>query len=110
MAVCTIQLDAVPQSECCVCVSEDRYVEKATRQCEIYILQLRRYFGPEPPGSRLSAIRVAHHYGDFYVVGVTFDDSDIDAAAYSARLEAALPLHWDAETRARHIHEGWRGT
>jgi hypothetical protein len=90
----TIPLDSAPMDEPCVPVSVRFYDVLARSQCNRYIRQLRKQYGPEPPLAKFSIQCVAHHLGSFYRVSLCFETDAPSAAAYARSLLEHPPLHW----------------
>jgi hypothetical protein len=82
-------------------VGRDDYTERARRECRALIQQLRRIFGPEPPGCRLYIKRNPHDFGTYLSVNCSFDPQDEASVAYAYRCEAELPSQWDQQARAQ---------
>ena len=95
-----LYIASAPAGEDCAQLGSDGYHPKARRECRALIAQLRRMFGPEPPGSRLHVQENPHDFGVYLSANCSYDPADETAAAYAFRLEAELPEEWDAEARA----------
>ena len=65
-----LALDCVPAEEAGAQVDEPGYKERALRECTVLINQLRRQFGPEPPGASLEVRPLFHEAGSYYAVVV----------------------------------------
>jgi hypothetical protein len=76
-------------------VGEEHYRERALAECERYIVLLRRVFGPEPAGARLSTKWFEHDFGE-YVEVVCYYHTDIsESVAYAVRCEDEMPGTWE---------------
>jgi hypothetical protein len=94
-----IELGPAPCCETPAQMGTADYYEKAPKECRAYINQLRRIFGPEPEGARLSSKSFSHDFGDYREVVVYFDDSYSESIEYAFRLEGDLPEEWDEEAK-----------
>jgi hypothetical protein len=95
-----IDLGGAPSHEDCAQVgSRDYdYADRAKRECRAYFHQLRRMFGEEPEGARLSIKSNPHDFGTYYSVVCYFESDSKPAIDYAYRCEAG-PESWDAEAR-----------
>jgi hypothetical protein len=93
--VISFEYDGAPSKEKCVRVGIDDYMRYALRQCEVYIRQLRRQFGPEPPSLTLSVVQ----YGEFLTVLIQFDAESAMSREYTTRLATDMPAYWDETSR-----------
>lgn len=91
-----LTLGPVPAEEDCAQVGEDGYGERALEECRRYIALLRKKFGPEPDGTRLTTKSFPHDFGSYLEVVVKFDDTNERAVAYAFELEGEAPARWDA--------------
>jgi len=69
------------------------------KECRAYINQLRRQFGPEPDGARLSIAGNAHDFGTYYEVRCYYDMDDEKSSDYAYACEEKASEHWDNEAR-----------
>lgn len=87
----TIFIGSAPADEPGVCVETGvRYVQAMRRECELYLLAIRRVYGPEPAGARLEVRRQEHDFGPYYEVVCAYDDGEPLAAEYAAATEVGL--------------------
>jgi hypothetical protein len=102
-------LDGAPMQESCVKVGTPQYVVRAQCQCYVLIEQLRRAFGSEPTGVRLTIRHVPHHLGTFLIVAALVDPSIPHAIAFVEHLQSNFPIHWDLEAQAgmRSLFNKW---
>ena len=95
-----LYIGSAPAGEQCAQLGTDGYAERAWRECRALIGQLRRVFGPEPPGVRLYVRHNPHDFGTYLSVNAEFDPEDEVGIAYAFRLERELPESWDDEANA----------
>ena len=90
-----------PSGESCAQVGsrEYDYLDRARREARAYIGLLRRSFGNEPDGARLSVKSHPHDFGTYLTVVCFFDPAQAAAADYASRCEADGPLEWDEIAR-----------
>src|SRR5262245_6101580 len=86
-----------PAEEECADVGRPGYKERALRECNALVRQLRRQFGPEPPGASLAVRPMPHDAGSYDTVVVFYES--VTAEAYALQVERAFPGRWDAEAR-----------
>ena len=94
-----LDLGSSPSHEDCAQVGQDDYAERARPECRAYMNQLRRMFGEEPDGTRLSIKSNPHDFGSYWSVVCYFDGDNPVAADYAYRCEAKGPQEWDEEAR-----------
>lgn len=95
-----MDIGAAPPMESCAQVGRDDYYDRARKECKAYIGLLRRTFGDEPDGARLSIKSNPHDFGNYLSV-VCYYDPELDAAGdYALRCESAGPQEWDDVARA----------
>jgi hypothetical protein len=94
-----IDVGSSPHGEDCAQVGSDDYHDRARRECRAYIAQLRRVFGDEPEGARLSVKSNPHDFGTYLSVICYYDDQIPAAADYAFRCESESPEHWDTQAR-----------
>jgi hypothetical protein len=94
-----IDVGSSPTGEDCAALGTDSYYEQARRECRAYINQLRRVFGNEPEGARLSIKSNAHDFGTYLSVSCSYDDSLPASLDYAFRCENESPEHWDHQAR-----------
>ena len=88
-------LGPTPRDEPCACVGEEDYEPRARKECRRFIGLLRKMFGPEPEGARLTVKSFPHDFGPYYEVVVCFDEDFLDSVAYAFRCEDNLPATWE---------------
>jgi hypothetical protein len=94
-----LDLGPTPAEEKCAQVGQDNYHEVSRREANAYIKQLRRMFGEEPAGARLTMKSYPHDFGSYLEVVVKFNENDEEAVEYAFKLEGNLPGEWDDEAR-----------
>ena len=69
-----------PWDESCAQLGTDMYPVNARKECQRFIEQIRRHYGPEPEGARLYIKSNPHDFGSYLSVECTFtwDPSDMD--------------------------------
>lgn len=95
-----IWLGPTPAEEPCVRVGVEGYGPRARAECQAYVHQLRRTFGPEPDGAKLAVRECDHDLGQYFEVVCAFDDQIPEAVDYAYRCEQNAPTTWDAGARA----------
>lgn len=93
-----IELDTVPVEEPCVQVGEKNYMERMLEECKQFIELLRKKFGPEPEGARLSIKSFPHDFGSYLEVVCYFDTDNPESMAYAFCIGENLPLKWDDDS------------
>jgi hypothetical protein len=90
-----------PPEESCAQVGsrEHDYYDRARREARAYIGLLRRTFGEEPDGARLSVKSHPHDFGTYLTVVCFFVPDNPAAADYASRCEAGSPQEWDEAAR-----------
>jgi hypothetical protein len=90
-----------PFMESCAQVGsrEYDYYDRARKEAQAYINQLRRVLGKEPEGVRLSVKSHPHDFGSYLTVVCYFDPNDNTAADYAQKCESDGPSEWDEEAR-----------
>jgi hypothetical protein len=90
-----------PPMESCAQVGsrEYDYYDRARKEARAYIGQLRRMFGSEPDGARLSVKSHPHDFGSYLTVVCYFDPKDKAAADYAEKCDSDGPSEWDEEAR-----------
>jgi len=96
----TLELASAPVGEECAQLGSPDYYERAKKECNAFIGQLRRKFGKEPVGARLYVKANAHDFGSYYEVACKFDGSNQEAIEYAFDLEANLPENWDKQAKS----------
>ena len=95
-----LDLGSAPTGEACAQVGSDGYHWRAWHECRALVNQLRRAFGPEPAGTRLSVRRSPHDFGTYLSVACSWPSGDEAGRAYGHRLEAEMPAEWDEAAKA----------
>lgn len=75
------------------------YLEKAKRECQAFIQQLRRERGDEPNGAKLTIKHNPHDFGTYLDVVCYFDDTNEAATKYAFACESETPAFWDEEAK-----------
>jgi hypothetical protein len=94
-----IDMGSAPTYEDCAQVGSDGYHDRARRECRAYIGQLRRMFGDEPDGARLSVKSNPHDFGTYLSVVCYYDPAIRTSVDYAFRCEGKIPEEWDAQAR-----------
>jgi len=94
-----IDVGSAPTEESCAQVGTQGYYDQARRECRAYINQLRRTFGPEPDGARLSMKTNPHDFGTYLSVVCYYDSSKPESVEYAFRCENSSPAEWDKAAR-----------
>jgi hypothetical protein len=74
-------------------VGDPGYSIKAQDECERFIALLRKKFGPEPDGARLSVKGFPHDFGEYFEV-VCWYYPDTPSEEYALLLEGNAPAKW----------------
>jgi hypothetical protein len=94
-----MDVGCAPTEEDCAQVGREDYIDRARRECRAYINQLRRLFGDEPEGARLSVKSNPHDFGTYFSVVCYYDPDQPAAVEYALRCEGQGPREWDDEAR-----------
>ena len=89
-----------PSQEPCAQVGSDGYAWRAWHQCRALLGQLRRVFGPEPPGCRLYIHGSPHDRTSHLTVHCSYRAGDERGRTYALRCRDECPVLWDPEARA----------
>jgi hypothetical protein len=90
-----------PEEDCAQVGSKSYdYYDRARREARALINQLRRAFGPEPPGASLSLKSHPHDFGSYLTVVCYYEQQDPLAADYARRCDEQCPREWDEQARA----------
>jgi len=92
-----ISIGQTPTNELCAQVGDANYEEQSFKECQAFIMQLRRVFGIEPLLSRLSIRTFPHDFGSYREVVCYY--SDKEARDYVFKLESECPANWDDVAR-----------
>lgn len=95
-----IDIGPTPPGEGCVPMDTHDYTALASRECRVYIDQLRRHLGPEPEGASLRVRWFPHDFGMYAEVVCYYDTDNGAALEYAMRCEDGGPEHWDDVARA----------
>lgn len=68
-------------------------------ECEVYIEQLRRWFGSEPRGSSFAVKGDAADADASCRVVYYYDTTSSEASRYARRCETECPTEWDDEAK-----------
>ena len=90
-----LTLAPAPVEEECAQVGTADYAIRARAECRRFIDLLRRKFGPEPEGARLTIKTFAHDFGDYLEVVCYFDETLPESVEYAYHCEDNLPATWD---------------
>lgn len=96
MSYASLNIGSTPCDEECAQVGSEGYAAKARRESRAYINQLRRVYGPEPEGARLTMKAFPHDHGTYHEVVVEYDASSEAARIYAFKAEVGLDT-WDDE-------------
>jgi hypothetical protein len=88
-------LGPTPCEESCACVGEEDYRERALEECRRFIQLLRKTFGPEPDGARLSLKWFDHDFGPYCEVVCHFNTELPESVDYAFRCESDAPATWE---------------
>lgn len=92
-----LSISPTPPEESCAQVGSANYHELARKECNAFIAQLRRQFGPEPAGARLAVKANPHDFGTYYDVVCYFDTDLPESEEYAFKIDRELPAEWDAQ-------------
>lgn len=91
-----IVIGSAPNDEDCVQVStKTDYIPAMRKECERFRELLRKKFGNEPSGARLSIKKFYHDFGAYYEVVCYYEDNNDTAREYAFKLENECPDHWE---------------
>jgi hypothetical protein len=93
-----IDVGSAPSCEDCAQVGTADYHDRARRECRAYVNQLRRTFGPEPEGAKLSLKSNPHDFGTYLSVVCFYDPEQPTSTDYAFRCEDG-PEEWDEQAR-----------
>lgn len=103
-----LEYGPVPHGEDCeqLGLSYDR--NKARRECNAFIRQLTREFGPPPEGAYYKLTSSSHDFGTYHEAGLSYDMDDEKQCDYAYHVESNSPENWDDEAKADlATPEGW---
>jgi hypothetical protein len=81
----SINIGSTPGGEDCEQVGPNYDPQKARFECQVFIRQLRRKFGPEPDGARLYIKRNEHDSGSYVDVECEYNEGQEDSREYAYR-------------------------
>lgn len=90
-----LNIGATPADEPCAQVGEPNYGIKALAECRRFIELIRRKFGPEPEGARLTIKSFPHDFGSYHEVVCWYDDTMEKSVAYAYEVEGEAPTRWE---------------
>ena len=88
-------LGSVPGNEHCSQVGDENYQEMSRVECRNFINLLRKKFGSEPEGARLSVKSFPHDFGTYREVVCYYSEKFPLSSDYCFNIEANLPLNWE---------------
>lgn len=94
-----MSIGTAPWGEDCAMLGRHDYRARAERETAAYLSQLRRMFGPEPPGCALVARWCEHDFGSYLDCEAWFDPHYTLAVKYAVDCESKQPELWDSEAR-----------
>lgn len=93
-----ISIGCVPHGENCEQLGPNYNPVKAKQECKALIGQLRRIYGDEPFGARLSVKSFSHDFGTYMEVVCYYDDEVEESMNYAFSCED-IPEFWDEEAK-----------
>lgn len=94
-----VSIGTAPYGEDCAMLGRRDYPERSVIETKAYLSQLRRMFGPEPPGCALVTRWCEHDFGWYLDCEVWFDPRCPKAVRYAVDCESKQPELWDSEAR-----------
>lgn len=94
-----IVLGAAPCDEPCASPGSRDYAARASAECDAYLEQLERRFGPAPFGSGYHVRRDTMSLGRPFQVVLYYNAADPVQLSYAWGVEAELPHEWDETAR-----------
>lgn len=91
-------LGPTPCDEPCEQLGPQYSAERARAEVRVYCAQLVRQFG-ECDRITFGIKREGHDFGTYYEAAVYYDDADDLASQQAYKVEATLPVQFDAEAR-----------
>lgn len=87
-----LSIGPVPPEESCQQVGSDHYDPvKANKECKQYIQLLRRAFGDEPDGAKLSIKNFPHDFGTYSEVVCYYDSDKPESIDFAFKCESNSP-------------------
>lgn len=90
-----ITIGPAPAGEPCAQVGDPEYKQKAVKECERFIKQLKKQFGNPPLGATLTIKGHYHDFGVYHEVACVYFEEFPEAEQYCFKLEAEVPEHWE---------------
>lgn len=90
-----LEIGPCPADEDCQQLGPNYDARAARIECEHYIDQLRRQFGPEPNGCKLYIKRNPCGFGPYLEVGCKFNEKCERCTEYAFKCEGEAWPHWD---------------
>lgn len=94
-----IILGTTPSEENCAQVGDDNYYEKAKKEARVFIDQIRREFGQEPPCAKLATKLFPHDFGSYIEVVCYYNDDDEESKNYAYKIDYNTPANWDEQSK-----------
>ena len=94
-----LNIGSSPYDEICAQVGSQDYDGKSRKECQAYRNQLRRQFGQEPDGAKLTVKAFQHDFGSYREVVCYYDDNIRESIEYAFKLEGDGPATWDQEAK-----------
>lgn len=91
-----LNIGSSPASEDCAQIGAEGYREKAIEECTRFIAQLRKQFGNEPTGARLSIKWFQHDFGSYCEVVCYYDEELGDSLDYAFKCEGEAWDKWQS--------------
>lgn len=93
-----LSFDTTPIEEECAQAGSVEYYQKAKKEGETLIKQLKRQFGEPPNGCSLKMKLNPHDFGNYFTVNVFFDENKDNCVEYAMKIENDFPEFWDEES------------
>ena len=90
-----VNIGSVPYAEDCVSVGEENYAPRARKECQRFLILIRKKLGNEPMGASLQVKLFPHDFGSYFEVVCHYDTDSEEATNYAYRCEAKAPEYWD---------------
>ncbi len=105
-------LASVPSAEDCTPAGADYSLQKI--ECETYIRQLIRTYGPVPEGASFFIIENLHEFGTYFEAAIWYvpEDEESEEETESESFKYALqceqgPEYWDQQAKSELIESGY---
>jgi len=100
----SLYLGESPYDVECAQLGTDGYADRARRECQAFIEQIRRCYGDEPTGARLYIKSNPHDFGTYYSVECYFTwDPSGEGEEYTLSGEYAFAIEGDEKK----VLQGW---